>query len=202
MLHLDASSHLGLIGTKSVASNSSQQSLVSDGSLLSGGFSKSDRGTNPRGSDRWEGGLGAGGGQAGVGGQVQVAVGGQGGGGDRQVVGAGGGRETIQSAKQGGGDATLSQSTKSSWSISRTTSGPSTSSVDPLRADLDSVLSAVIRSTKFCHLSPNHCWSSSLLSPSDFVLFSRRIQAEEERKKNGGVESGRWIIKLLFWKIS
>ena len=169
-MHLDASSHLGLIGTKSVASNSSQQSLVSDGSLLSGGFSKSDRGTNPRGSDRWEGGLGAGGGQAGVGGQVQVAVGGQGAGGDRQVVGAGGGRETIQSAKQGGGDATLSQSTKSSWSISRTTSGPSTSSVDPLRADLDSVLSAVIRSTKFCHLIPNH-WSSSLPSPSDFFCF-------------------------------
>ena len=154
LLHLDASSHLGLIGTKSVASNSSQQSLVSDGSLLSGGFSKSDRGTNPRGSNRWEGGLGAGGGQAGVGGQVQVAVGGQGGGGDRQVVGAGGGRETIQSAKQGGGDATLTQSTKSSWSISLTTSGPSTTSVDPLRADLDSVLSAVIRLTKLCHLIP------------------------------------------------
>ena len=129
---------------------------MSDGSLLSGGFSKSDRDTNPRGSNRREGGLGAGGGQAGVGGQAQVAVGGQGAGGDRQVVGAGGGRETIQSPKQGGGDATLTQSTKNSWSISGTTSGPSTTSVDPLRADLDSVLSAVIRSTKFCHLSPNH----------------------------------------------
>ena len=176
---------------------------MSDGSLLNGGFSKTDLVTNPQGSNRWEGGLGAGGGQAGVGGQVQVAVGGQGAGGDRQLVGAGGGGggETIQSPKQGGGDATLTQSPKNSWSFSRTTSGPSTSSVDPLRADLDSVLSAVIRSTKFCHLSPNH-WSSSLLSPSDFVSFSRRIQAEEERKKNGGVESGRWIIKLLFGKIS
>jgi len=166
LLHLDASSHLGLIGTKSVASNSSQQSLVSDGSLLSGGFSKSDRGTNPRGSNRWEGGLGAGGGQ------VHGAVGGQGAGGDRQVVGAGGGRETIQSPKQGGGDATLTQSTKNSWSISRTTSGPSTTSVDPLRADLDSVLSAVIR----------------------------RIQAEEERKKNGGIESGRWNPSWTPWQ--
>ena len=169
---------------------------MSDGSPLSGGFSKSDRGTNPRGSNRWEGGLGAGGGQ------VQVAVGGQGAGGDRQVVGAGGGGETIQSPKQGGGDAALTQSTENSWSISRTTSGPSTTSVDPLRADLDSVLSAVIRSTKFCHLIPNPFGRRLCPRLLISVPFSRRIQAEEERKKNGGIESGRWIIKFLFGKLS
>ena len=139
-----------------------------------------------RGSNRWEGGLGAGGGQ------VQVAVGGQGAGGDRQVVGAGGGRETIQSPKQGGGDATLTQSTKNSWSISRTTSGPSTTSVDPLRADLDSVLSAVIRSTKFCHLSPNHfgrrlCLRLLILFRflGEFKLRRRGRRMEELRVEGG-----------------
>merc|ERR1719458_1663968 len=50
LLHLDASSPLGIIGTKLVASNSSQQSLVPG----SGGFSgPQSEGGNSRGSTEW-----------------------------------------------------------------------------------------------------------------------------------------------------
>ena len=56
------------------------------------------------------------------------------------------GRKVFQS-ELGGGGLIPTQSTKSTWRFSRTTSGPSTTTttLNPLRADLDSVLSAVIR---------------------------------------------------------
>ena len=162
LLHLDASSPLGIIGTKLVASNSSQQSLVPEGSLVSsGGFSSPKRDV---GSSRGIGGRGGrvGGGEGTLrgGGQAAGSVGVGGGGGQ-------GGNQEVGARVGGGGGLVPTRSTKSSWRFSRTTSGPSTTTLDPLRADLDSVLSAVIR----------------------------RIKAEEE-KKNGGKESGRWYFSL------
>ena len=139
LLHLDASSQLGIIGTKSVESNSSQQSLVPEGFLGSGGFSgpKSDGG-----STEW--GLGGRGGR--------VDEGRRKGGGGGAVTGGG---QAGRANQEGGGKLFQSgviptQSTKSSWRFSRTTSGPSTTTLDPLRADLDSVLSAVIRLSVKC----------------------------------------------------
>ena len=177
LLHLDiASSQLGgIIGTKSVESNSSQQSLVPEGSFGSlEGFSgtKSDDGGNSRGSTEWGRGLGGRGGRVdagtrrgGDGGQGGRGQGGGGGGGGgeqaavtvgRRAVGGqadrgnqGAGGKVLQSGL-GGGGLGPTQSTKSTWRFSRTTSGPSTTTLDPLRADLDSVLSAVIRSSVEC----------------------------------------------------
>ena len=142
-----------------------------------GGFSSpkrdvgSSRGIGGRGG-RVGGGEGTrrGGGQA----AGSVGVGGGGGQGGNQEVGARVG---------GGGGLVPTRSTKSSWRFSRTTSGPSTTTLDPLRADLDSVLSAVIRLKVKCFLT-------NLL---DQLHIYRRIKAEEE-KKNGGKESGRWYL--------
>ena len=148
LLHLDASSPLGIIGTKLVASNSSQQSLVPEGSLVSsGGFSSPKRDV---GSSRGIGGRGGrvGGGEGTLrgGGQAAGSVG----------VGAGGGEggnQEVGARVGGGGGLVPTRSTKSSWRFSRTTSGPSTTTLDPLRADLDSVLSAVIRLKVKCFLT-------------------------------------------------
>ena len=107
--------------------------------MSSGGFSSpkrdvgSSRGVGGRGG--WVGGgegTQRGGGQA----AGSVGVGGGGGQGGNQEVGARVG---------GGGGLVPTRSTKSSWRFSRTTSGPSTTTLDPLRGDLDSVLSAAIR---------------------------------------------------------
>ena len=154
LLHLDASSHLGIIGTKSVESNSSQQSLVPEGALGSGGFPgpKSDGG-NFRDSTEWGRGLGGRGGRVGEGTrrggggeQAAVTVGVRAGG---SQAGAGGGNQEtggkVFQSGLGGGGLIPTQSTKSTWRFSKTTSGPSTTTLNPLRADLDSVLSAVIR---------------------------------------------------------
>ena len=148
--------------------------------MSSGGFSSpkrdvgSSRGIGGRGG--W---VGGGEGTRRGGGQTagSVGVGGAGGEGGNQEVGARVG---------GGGGLVPTRSTKSIWRFSRTTSGPSTTTLDPLRADLDSVLSAVIRLKVKCF------FDSTFL---DKLHIYRRIKAEEE-KKNGGKASGRWYFSL------
>ena len=157
LLHLDASSHLGIIGTKSVESNSSQQSLAPG----SGGFSgPQSEGGNSRGSTEWGRGQGGRGGRVddgegtrrgGGGGQVAVTVGKREGGSQAGEENQEAGRKVFQS-ELGGGGLIPTQSTKSTWRFSRTTTGPSTTTLNPLRADLDSVLSAVIRWCAKCLL--------------------------------------------------
>ena len=107
--------------------------------MSSGGFSspKRDVGSS-RGIGERRGWVGGGEGTLRGGGQAAGSVG----------VGAGGGQggnQEVGARVGGGGGLVPTRSTKSSWRFSRTTSGPSTTTLDPLRADLDSVLSAVIR---------------------------------------------------------
>ena len=145
--------------------------------MSSGGFSSPKRDV---GSSRGIGGrVGGGEGTLRGGGQAAGSVGVGGGGGQ-------GGNQEVGARVGGGGGLVPTRSTKSSWRFSRTTSGPSTTTIDPLRADLDSVLSAVIRLKVECF------WIQLSL---DQLHIYRRIKAEEE-KKNGGKESGRWYFPL------